>query len=134
MSQTTDTTGKQSYRDSLALDVAEARARLGEKRFRLIKQWMDEVTGVYNAAVASYVHPDTALLDAGCSRGDPDIPAIEQAGLSIGCDGDLPGLRGNAQVTDRITVPGGGVESLNVAVAGALCCYELTGRGKDAQP
>jgi len=88
-------TSRAKVRESLALDVAEARARLGEKRFWLIKQWVEDVNGAYEAAIAPHVDEHTVLLDAGCSRGDPDIPSVLRAGFSVGCDMDLAGLRGN---------------------------------------
>jgi len=92
-------------RESLALDVAEARKRLGEKRFWLLKQWVEDVNGAYEAAIAPYVNGRTWLLDAGCSRGDPDIPSVQRAGFSVGCDVDLAGLRGNMLVCDRVQSP-----------------------------
>jgi len=97
------TTGERTppRRESLALTEAEARARLGERRFRLIKRWIEEVNGPYDALVAPYVTGSSTLLDAGCSRGDPDLPSVGRAGLSVGCDGDLAGLRGNTIDTAR---------------------------------
>lgn len=85
--------------------MAEVRARLGEKRFRLIKQWVEDVNGAYEAAIAPYVREDSVLLDAGSSRGDPDIPSVQRAGFSVGCDLDLAGLRGNLLVTERVISP-----------------------------
>ncbi len=92
-------------RESLALNVAEARARLGETRFRLLKQWVGDVNGAYEAAIAPYVNDRTRLLDAGCSRGDPDIPSVQRAGFSVGCDVDIAGLRGNMLVCERVQSP-----------------------------
>jgi len=92
-------------RENLALDVAEARARLGETRFWLLKQWVKDVNGAYEAAIAPYVNEATCLLDAGCSRGDPDIPSIQRAGFSVGCDVDISGLRGNELVRERVQSP-----------------------------
>lgn len=92
-------------RESLALDVAAARARLGETRFWLLKQWVADVNGAYEAAIAPYVTDDTRLLDAGCSRGDPDIPSVQRAGFSVGCDVDIAGLRGNMLVRERVQSP-----------------------------
>lgn len=92
-------------RESLALDVAQARARLGETRFALLKQWVEDVNGAYEAAIAPYVREDTYLLDAGCSRGDPDIPSVQRAGFAVGCDMDISGLRGNILVCERVLSP-----------------------------
>lgn len=92
-------------KESLALDVAEARARLGEKRFWLMKQWVEDVNGAYEAVIAPHVDGNTVLLDAGCSRGDPDIPSVQRAGFAVGCDLDLAGLRGNALASAKTMSP-----------------------------
>ena len=54
---------------ALAPDIAE---RLGPRRFRLIKRWVSEVNGPFDAAVAPYAAGSKVVLDAGCSRGDPE--------------------------------------------------------------
>ena len=90
-------------KDSRVLKEDETRGRIGEKRFRLIKKWIQEVNGPFDALFAPYVTGDSVLLDAGCSRGDPDIPSIRRAGFSVGCDVDTTGLRGNTLVCDRVT-------------------------------
>ena len=87
--------------NSLALDpdIAE---RLGVKRYRLIKQWVSEVNGPLDAAVAPYATGAKVVLDAGCSRGDPDLPSLRDAAHPVAYDADLAGLRGNTLVRDRV--------------------------------
>lgn len=80
---------------SLALDVEELRARLGPVKCALIDQWIREVNGPFDAAIAAHVRPDARILDVGCSRGDPDLPALRRGRLLVGTDVDLPGLRAN---------------------------------------
>jgi SAM-dependent methyltransferase len=86
-----DAAGKKT----LALDVEELRRRLGPVKVALIDQWIREVNGPYNALIAQHIHPQALVLDIGCSRGDPDLPAMQQARLCVGADLDLPGLRAN---------------------------------------
>ncbi|MBI4557561.1 MAG: class I SAM-dependent methyltransferase [Candidatus Hydrogenedentes bacterium] len=96
---------------SLALDP-NIRARLGDTRYRLIKLWVQDVNGPFEAALAPHVSNPTVLLDAGCSRGDPDIPSIQRARQAVGCDVDLAGLRGNTLERDRVLA---GLEALPFA-------------------
>ena len=82
-------------KDSIALDAETIRQRIGETRFQLLTLWTQDVVGAYDAAIAEHVTPDTVLLDAGCSRGDPDLHALTRTRLTVGCDIDMLGLRGN---------------------------------------
>jgi SAM-dependent methyltransferase len=41
-------------------------------------------------------------LDAGCSRGEQDLPSILRAGHTVGCDLDMAGLRANTLERDRV--------------------------------
>jgi hypothetical protein len=61
-------------KESLALDVEELRRKLGPVKVALIEQWIREVNGPLDAAIAAAMPPDAIVLDAGCSRGDPDYP------------------------------------------------------------
>ena len=63
---------------------------------------MQDVNGAFDAALAPHVHDETVVLDAGCSRGDPDLPSLERARRLVGCDLDLAGLRGNELAGDRV--------------------------------
>jgi SAM-dependent methyltransferase len=91
---------KQSRTD-LELD-SDIRARLGETRYGLIKLWVRDVNGLLDATVAPVVKPDSRVLDAGSSRGDPDLPSLRHAGQTVACDGDLPGLRANSLTNHRV--------------------------------
>jgi len=91
-----------SKRDSLALDAETVRRRIGDRRFALMGLWMREVVGAFDGAFAPYVSADTVLLDAGCSRGDPDLPSLRRTRQTVGCDLDLAGLRGNRIERDRV--------------------------------
>ena len=95
MSQQNGNQDEINPKDSLELDVAELRTRLGPRKVALIDQWIREVNGPLDALIAQHVTPNTLLLDAGCSRGDPDLPALNNARRIIGVDVDLPGLRTN---------------------------------------
>jgi len=79
--------------------------RIGTSRYRLIKLWVADVNGPYEEAIASHVDSDSVLLDAGCSRGDPDIPSLARVRHTVGCDVDMPGLRANTIAHDRVFAP-----------------------------
>lgn len=83
-------------------DIAE---RLGARRYRLLMQWIRDVNGAFDAALSAVITDKTILLDAGCSRGDPDLPAMARAKYAVGCDTDLAGLRANTIVRDRVASP-----------------------------
>lgn len=87
--------------ESLAL-AEDIRERLGERRYRLIKLWVRDVNGAFDAALASHIDEHAVVLDAGCSRGDPDLPSIARARQAVGCDADLPGLRANVLMNHRV--------------------------------
>jgi SAM-dependent methyltransferase len=80
-------------------DIAE---RLGPRRYALLLLWIRDVNGALEAALYPHVDEDTVLLDAGCSRGDPDIPSIARTRHAVGCDMDLAGLRANTLVFRRV--------------------------------
>lgn len=80
---------------SLALDVEELRRKLGPVKCALIGLWIREVNGPYDGEIARFVGPSSWVLDIGCSRGDPDLPAMTRAHRCIGADLDLLGLRAN---------------------------------------
>lgn len=86
---------KGEAKKSLALDVAALRAKLGPAKVALIDQWIREVNGPLDAAIAAVVAPDALVLDAGCSRGDPDLPSLGRGRYHLGTDVDLAGLRAN---------------------------------------
>jgi SAM-dependent methyltransferase len=88
-------------RHSLALEDT-IRERLGDRRMRLIKLWVQDVSGTFDGTLAPHVHEETVVLDAGCSRGDPDLPSLNRARRLVGCDLDRPGLLGNELATDRV--------------------------------
>ena len=100
-SHASDDTRKQS----LAIDVEELRQRLGPVKCALIDRWIREVNGPFNAAIGAHVRPDARILDAGCSRGDPDLPALKQGRLLVGADVDLPGLRANRIADGCVLAP-----------------------------
>ena len=80
-------------------------ARLGARKYRLLLQWIRDVNGAYDAVLTAHIGPESIVLDAGCSRGDPDLPAIQRAKTAVGCDEDLAGLRANTLVRDRVFSP-----------------------------
>jgi SAM-dependent methyltransferase len=80
---------------SLELEVEALRRRLGPVKVALIEQWIREVNGPFDALIAERVHAAARVLDAGCSRGDPDLPAMFHGGVVIGLDMDILGLRAN---------------------------------------
>ena len=83
---------------SLSPEIAD---RLGETRLRLIKRWVAEVNGPFDALIARYVTQASSVLDAGAGRGDPDLPSINTGRVAIACDPDVPGLRANVLVRKR---------------------------------
>lgn len=83
-------------------DIVE---RLGVRRYRLLMQWIRDVNGAFDAALSAVITDNTILLDAGCSRGDPDLPALAKAKCTIGCDTDLAGLRANTIATSCVASP-----------------------------
>ncbi|MDZ4860859.1 MAG: methyltransferase domain-containing protein [Candidatus Hydrogenedentes bacterium] len=91
-------------RPSLAIpeDIA---ARLGARKYGLLMRWIRDVNGAYDAALAAYITNESIVLDAGSSRGDPDLPAIQRAKQAVGCDMDLAGLRANVLLRDRVATP-----------------------------
>lgn len=92
---------------SLALDVEAVRRNLGPVKVALIEQWIREVVGPFDAAIAPHVRPDSVVLDIGCSRGDPDLPALTRGRLLAGVDVDMPGLRANTIASVRVCAPMG---------------------------
>lgn len=97
---------------TLAIDEAAWLARIGPKRHRLLCLWTREVVGALDSAIADRVTPDAAVLDAGCSRGEQDLPALLRARLTVGCDVDLAGLRANTFERDRVAAS---LEALPIA-------------------
>jgi SAM-dependent methyltransferase len=85
----------------LSLDP-DHRARLGETRYRLIKLWVQDVNGAFDAAIAPHIHDNSVILDAGASRGDPDLPSMERARMAVASDVDLAGLRANELASHRL--------------------------------
>ncbi len=83
---------------SLSPDIAD---RLGARRLRLIKRWVAEVNGPFDALIARHVTETSSVLDAGAGRGDPDLPAVNTGRLAIACDPDLAGLHANVLVRNR---------------------------------
>jgi len=83
---------------SLSPDIAD---HLGERRLRLIKRWVAEVNGPFDALIARYVTKSSTVLDAGAGRGDPDLPAVNAGRLAVACDPDVPGLNANVLVRFR---------------------------------
>ncbi len=77
-------------------------ARIGARRYGLLMQWIRDVNGAYDAALSEYITSESIVLAAGCSRGDPDLPAIGRAKQAVGCDADIAGLRANVLVRDRV--------------------------------
>ena len=92
-------------KDSLALDVEELRQRLGPVKVGLIEQWIREVNGPLNALLAQHITSGSTVLDAGCSRGDPDLPALGEAAFFVGSDLDILGLRANTLCHAAVLTP-----------------------------
>lgn len=82
-------------KESLALDVAALRARLGPVKVGLIEQWIREVNGPMDRVIAGAMSPGAMVLDVGCSRGDPDLPSMYTGRYTVGSDVDILGLRAN---------------------------------------
>jgi SAM-dependent methyltransferase len=93
---------KTERKERLDLDVETLRRQLGPVKVALIGQWIQEVVGPLNSAIAEALTPRSVVLDAGCSRGDPDLPALTKACLYIGSDTDMAGLRANGLADTRI--------------------------------
>jgi len=96
---------RRKQKESLALDVEVLRARLGPVKVALIEQWIREVNGPFDALIAGVTGADSLVLDAGCSRGDPDLPAMNRGRALIGADVDLPGLRANFLADGVVCAP-----------------------------
>lgn len=92
-------------KETLALDIEALRKRLGPVKVAMIEQWIREVNGPLDAAIARYVDKDSLVLDAGCSRGDPDLPSLQASRFTVGCDMDLPGLRANELADATVMAP-----------------------------
>lgn len=92
-------------KESLAIDHDAWVARIGPTRHRLLSLWTRDVVGRMDAALAEYITPASTVLDAGCSRGERDLPSILRAGHAVGCDVDLAGLRANTLTRDRVQAP-----------------------------
>jgi len=86
---------RKKQKESLALDVEVLRARLGPVKVALIEQWIKEVNGPFDAMIGEQITPTSLVLDAGCSRGDPDLPSMGTGYKTFGSDMDLLGLRAN---------------------------------------
>lgn len=110
----------QGGKESLALDVEELRRRLGPTKVRWIDLWIREVNGPLNEAIAPHVNSESIILDVGCSRGDPDLPALREGRFLIGCDVDMAGLRANRIADGLVRAPMGSFpladESVDVIV------------------
>lgn len=90
---------------SLELDVEELRRRLGPVKVALIQQWIREVNGPFDALIGDQLHDGGRVLDAGCSRGDPDLPSMFRGGAVIGLDMDVLGLRANRLARACVLAP-----------------------------
>jgi len=91
-------------RDSLAMDP-DVIERIGVSRYRSIKLWVSDVNGRFDRTLETYVNEASLLLDAGCSRGDPDLPSLKKARRVVGCDMDWAGLRANGLADSRVVAP-----------------------------
>ncbi len=98
---------EKQQREDRALDVEALRRQLGPVKVDLIERWIREVNGPLNAALEEVVRAGQSVLDIGCSRGDPDLPALKQGRLLVGCDVDLPGLWANTLAAFRVAAPMG---------------------------
>lgn len=97
-----DFSKKPSETDSgLSIDE-DVRQRLGETRYQLIMLWIDDVTRAFDGALQPHITPESRVLDAGCSRGDPDMPSLLRARLLVGSDADMAGLLANRLTPHRI--------------------------------
>ena len=90
---------------NLGLDVELLRENLGPKKVRLIDRWIREVNGPLNTLIQNHMPANATVVDLGCSRGDPDIPALQKADLFIGCDIDVSGLIANNQTSCLVMAP-----------------------------
>jgi SAM-dependent methyltransferase len=108
-------------KDSLALDVEELRRRLGSVKVALIEQWIREVDGPLDTLLAAHIRTGARVLDAGCSRGDPDLPALKQGALLVGSDLDLPGLRANTLADGVVLAPLGSLP-FRAETFDIICC------------
>ncbi len=104
--------------DARDLDIEALRARLGPVKVALIEQWIREVVHPLDALAAQSIGPQTIVLDAGCGRGDPDLPSLHRAGLYLGCDVDYDGLRVNRLAHARLYCP---LDRLPLADASVDC-------------
>ena len=91
-------------RETLAMDPGVIE-RIGVSRYRLLKLWIRDVNGAFDSSFGAYINERSTVLDAGCSRGDPDLPAIGRAGYCVGCDVDMAGLRANDLAKGRVCAP-----------------------------
>lgn len=83
---------------TLSPDIAD---HLGDRRIRLIKRWVAEVNGPFDAIIARHVTSASSVLDAGSGRGDPDLPAVKAGRFAVACDPDVPGLQANNLIRIR---------------------------------
>lgn len=117
--------GDPAEKDSLALDVEALRRKLGPVKVALIEQWIREVNGPLNAAIAVHVQPEALVLDAGCSRGDPDLPALRQGRYLVGADMDLLGLRANEIAQSVVLAPLGRLPFADASFDVVACKWVL---------
>ena len=94
-----------SDKESLALDVAALREKLGPVKVGLIERWIREVNGPYDAMIEQAMSADSLVLDVGCSRGDPDLPSMYTGRGVIGADMDVLGLRANDMADGCVLAP-----------------------------
>jgi SAM-dependent methyltransferase len=112
-------------KEDLSLDVEALRRKLGPAKVSLIEQWIREVNGPLDAILARYVNATSFVLDAGCSRGDPDLPSLQRAKLWIGCDTDILGLRANRLAHARLHAALQHLPLKDAAVDVVLCKWVL---------
>jgi SAM-dependent methyltransferase len=112
-------------KESLALDVEALRRRLGPVKVALIEQWIREVNGPLDAAIGAWVHPQARVLDAGCSRGDPDLPSLQRGRYMVGSDVDLPGLRANTLADAVVLAPMGRLPFADASFDVVACKWVL---------
>ncbi len=94
-----------SDKESLALDVAALREKLGPVKVGLIERWIREVNGPYDEMIGRVMEADSLVLDVGCSRGDPDLPSMYTGRGVIGADLDVLGLRANDMAQGCVLSP-----------------------------